>query len=340
MADLFASSQPEHEQDSPEGAEITVQPFAGSALSGPGVAPPSSLTRRTGDTAQSPPSPTMEPRIARSRRQRSTRDSDELPGGELTQQLDGIVERFRLGEIDKPDAVLAILHQLNHSSESKETQHSAFKQYATELDRTQALAARALGRGLRHQDGTRPPDDDEGETPDSDEGPTQLFEGTVPMFTRKRNHTARDRDDSDVDDADGDRPPRKRKINEAELPWFHKDQVIVRVTDPVILENRRLLQYYARDITRVKESFMLSPSAPDGIPAAEVENALRGLPINLDNIFSALQHIRPPKEGVGRIGSTEIRLETAQPAKKVQTAGEWQAAWTIARRLLVHVFPQ
>ena len=129
------------------------------------------------------------------------------------------------------------------------------------------------------------------------------------------------------------------KIDESELPWFSQELTAKATENPSITENRRLLSLYARNISRVKQHVQLAATAPPGIPASEIENALRGQAINLDAIFTALHHTRPPKENVGRVGSTEIRFEASQPSRRVSTSGEWAAAWNRARQLLVFLFP-
>jgi len=53
----------------------------------------------------------------------------------------------------------------------------------------------------------------------------------------------------------------------------------------------------------------------------------------------SLNHVRPPQENVGCIGTTEIRFDATKPARTVKTAADWTASWFPARRLLTFLFP-
>ena len=61
--------------------------------------------------------------------------------------------------------------------------------------------------------------------------------------------------------------------------------------------------------------------------------------VNLDIIFSNLHHIAPPKGNVGHISGTEISLGKADPARKVQTSGDWTVAWHAATKAVMFAFP-
>ncbi|KAJ3506837.1 hypothetical protein NMY22_g17117 [Coprinellus aureogranulatus] len=74
-------------------------------------------------------------------------------------------------------------------------------------------------------------------------------------------------------------------------------------------------------------------------PLSKWPNIIKGNPINLDQFFSSLHHLHPPKESVGRMGSTEITFTKQDPAKHIQTAGEWTSAWNLASCAYSFVFP-
>jgi len=42
---------------------------------------------------------------------------------------------------------------------------------------------------------------------------------------------------------------------------------------------------------------------------------------------------------VGRIGGTEISLGKTDPARKVQTSGDWTIAWHVASKVIIFTFP-
>ena len=56
-------------------------------------------------------------------------------------------------------------------------------------------------------------------------------------------------------------------------------------------------------------------------------------------MFSNLHHVAPPKENVGRIGRTEVSLGSSDPARKVQTSGDWTAAWNATVKATAYAFP-
>jgi hypothetical protein len=80
-------------------------------------------------------------------------------------------------------------------------------------------------------------------------------------------------------------------------------------------------------------------TAPQGFPESEWKRIFKGEAISLDIIFSNLHHIAPPKENVGRISGTEIALGKTDPARKVQTSGDWTVSWHAASKAVVFAFP-
>jgi hypothetical protein len=130
----------------------------------------------------------------------------------------------------------------------------------------------------------------------------------------------------------------KRRVDKNRLPWHNKDLAAQEAACPAFSKNLELLENFRRNIPRVKQVTILSPSAPAGIPPSEIEGALRGLPLDLDTLFSALHHLRPPKENVGRIGESEIRFDATKPARTVEMVNDWIFAWHPARKLYAFIF--
>ncbi|TEB27633.1 hypothetical protein FA13DRAFT_1601190, partial [Coprinellus micaceus] len=98
------------------------------------------------------------------------------------------------------------------------------------------------------------------------------------------------------------------------------------------------LRKFGRDISACKQWLLTSSSAPSGFPASEWENLLRGKPVNLDVVFSSLYQMVPVKENKGRIGDNEISFGHTEPARKVQTHGDWTIAWNAASRATEFLF--
>ena len=102
---------------------------------------------------------------------------------------------------------------------------------------------------------------------------------------------------------------------------------------------REILKIFQRDITFAERDIRRSTTAPQGFPDTEWRHIFRGEAVNLDIVLSNLHQVAPPKENVGRIGRTEISLGSTDPAQKVQTSGDWTAAWNATIKAMVYAFP-
>jgi len=99
------------------------------------------------------------------------------------------------------------------------------------------------------------------------------------------------------------------------------------------------LAIFQKDLSFAEREICQAATAPQGFPDSEWKQVSKGEAINLNVIFSNLHHIAPPKENVGCISGTEIFLEKADPAWKVQTSGNWTVAWHAATKAVMFVFP-
>ena len=88
-----------------------------------------------------------------------------------------------------------------------------------------------------------------------------------------------------------------------------------------------------------KHKIRRATSAPQGVPESEWKHIFKGEAINLNVLFSNFHHVAPPKENVGCIRTTEISLGKSDPARKVQTSGDWTIAWHAASKVTSYVFP-
>lgn len=124
------------------------------------------------------------------------------------------------------------------------------------------------------------------------------------------------------------------------VPWY---TVETNAQNREIDENRKktreILRISQRAIAFAERDIRCSTTAPQGFPESEWRHIFRGEAVNLDIIFSNLHHIAPPKENVGRIGRTEISLGSTDPARKVQTSGDWTAAWNATVKATAYAFP-
>ena len=123
------------------------------------------------------------------------------------------------------------------------------------------------------------------------------------------------------------------------MPWFEREEEVRRTGNKDCEESRRILTLFARDYKVIKQWIQNSWTAPLGFPTSEWDNIIKGQAVNLDAVFSSLHHISAPKENTGRVGSTEISLGQSEPAKRVQTSGEWTSAWNATIKAIKFAFP-
>jgi len=111
------------------------------------------------------------------------------------------------------------------------------------------------------------------------------------------------------------------------MPWFKRESIARQSADPSCQATRRILQTFGLDFAYVKRSIQLAQSSPAGFPASEWDNIIRGVAVNIDNVYSSLHHVAPVKENVGRVGSTEISLGYTEPSRRIRTNGDWISAY-------------
>jgi hypothetical protein len=296
-------------------------------------------------TAQTPTQPVHQPR---------TRIPSPDPGvfqRHIVEKAEEIVRDCRAGKITRPDALgklfftfdLAGNHP-NHSAREK-----AFEEFRAELAQQAQLEEAAGERGRRILDATQ-------------QGGDGLNRPTVPPAEDVRtgsggtatlalqDHLAdlqrlvprkRPRDDGDDynsgDESDGRGRP---KLQREQLPWAMRgdeDSSDERnINGP---ENRKLLRLFSINPSFVVSDIRLCASSPPGFPQSEWNAIVRGNAVNLDNVFSNLHHVHPPKENIGRLGDREITFGAPKPAKVVETHADWHAAWSTTVLAYSFVFP-
>src|SRR5271168_3099 len=60
---------------------------------------------------------------------------------------------------------------------------------------------------------------------------------------------------------------------------------------------------------------------------------------HIDTMFSSLHHVHCIDESVGRVGATEIQFGRPKPAAKVETSGQWTAAFNLVIKATAFLFP-
>jgi len=141
--------------------------------------------------------------------------------------------------------------------------------------------------------------------------------------------------------AGGEGESNKRKwVYQLQLLWYlAKVEAQSREVDKNRKLTRETLSTIQRDLRFAEQEIRRATSTPQTIPESKWKHIFKGEAINLDVIFSSLHHLAPPKENVGCIGTTEISLGKSDPARKVQTSGDWTVAWHAASKATTYVFP-
>jgi hypothetical protein len=124
------------------------------------------------------------------------------------------------------------------------------------------------------------------------------------------------------------------------MPWYRAEQRIRKSsTNRSCNKTRNILDIMQRDPTTVKRWIRCASSAPAGFPSTEWDALVKGESINIDTVFSSLHHIHSIDENVGSVGATEIHFGRPKPAAKVETSGQWTAAFNLIIKATSFVFP-
>ncbi|TEB31121.1 hypothetical protein FA13DRAFT_1629697, partial [Coprinellus micaceus] len=132
----------------------------------------------------------------------------------------------------------------------------------------------------------------------------------------------------------------RKKLRESDMPWYGKETTFEGKRLPEsCVKSSEMLRTYGRDLNQVKRWISTAISAPPGFPSSEWDNLVRGRAANLDVIFSSLYQVLPVTEKRGKIGEKEISLGYTEPAKKVETYGDWVIAWHALVKAMDFLFP-
>ena len=124
------------------------------------------------------------------------------------------------------------------------------------------------------------------------------------------------------------------------MPWYSKEQRIRRSNlNTSCNKTRETLDIFQRDHATVKRWIKCASSAPAGFPNTEWDALVKGETVDIDTVFSSLHHIHSIDESIGRVGSTEIQFGRPKPAAKVETSGQWTAAFNLIVKATAFLFP-
>jgi hypothetical protein len=296
--------------------------------------------------------------------QQSGGDTENSFATEAVQQIETVVESFRTNGIEKPQAIFKIGQILAADPRGDEKQKSeSLARYASTLDGIETLASKSNERGLRLSNtalGKRkevPGDGSQrhGEPSRDNAEPSQTVDvddflhgiSKEKEFNVGGNDSGRASNDSDESDRESDdgfdergRSNKKQRIYESQMPWFASElQIRKSNRNPSCNKTRDTLDIFQRDTATVKRWIRCASSAPAGFPSSEWDALVKGDTVDIDTVFSSLHHIHSIDESVGRVGTTEIQFGRPKPAAKIETSGQWTAAYNLVVKATSFLFP-
>jgi hypothetical protein len=273
------------------------------------------------------------------------------------------VDSFRKKSIRKAQAIYKIGQILSSDSRGDEqVKFDSLERYAITLDGIESLASQLDRHGTRVSASMLGKRKDElgerGRRPEEPVGnnPTDLQEDDVDSFLRDisdkhdglalERDTREDKSDGgddlgyDIESEERGRSNKKQRIYESQMPWFHAEQQVRRSnTNRSCNKTRNTLDIFQRDGATVKRWIRCATSAPAGFPSTEWDSLIKGESVDIDTVFSSLHHVHSIDESIGRVGDTEIFFGKPKPAAKVETSGQWAAAYNLIVKATSFLFP-
>jgi hypothetical protein len=281
---------------------------------------------------------------------------------EAVEQIEALVESFRTGKAKKPQTIFEIGQILAAAQNgSDKLKSDSLERYASTLDGIEAIASQSDRHGTHvtgsvlgkrqngSEQGDKRPEESDRNNPtlaqqdDVDDFLQRLSEGNDMEDNGSAfggNSGDDDGDGSDDDSGGRGRSNKKQRVYEYQMPWFKREQSIRKSnTNRSCNKTRNALEIFQRDPVAIKRWIRCASSAPAGFPNTEWDALIKGESINIDTVFSSLHHVHCVDESVGRVGTTEIQFGRPKPAAKVETSGQWTAAFNLIIKATAFIFP-
>ena len=280
---------------------------------------------------------------------------------DLIARIKVLVQDFRDQKMAKLETLFKILQVIQEADVDEHIRQATHKEYSTQVDLIDSQRRSAEQRGEHAAQLARVGEEPEvsGDWDDTerchrrrestrdrsntDEAEKFMRDLRKELTRKHRQQSPTDPSGSDDELASGKREGesnKKRHIYQSDLPWY---TVETDTQNHKIDENRKktreTLRVFQWDITFAEWDIWCSATAPQGFPEPEWWHIFHGEAVNLDIVFSNLHHVAPPKENVGCIGRTEVFLGSSDPVRKVQTSGDWTAAWNATVKATAYAFP-
>jgi hypothetical protein len=131
----------------------------------------------------------------------------------------------------------------------------------------------------------------------------------------------------------------RKRVREEEFPWFEEAQRAKQSLTISKQKTRNTIERARGDVSQVVIWARDASGCPRNFPESEWGNLFRGNTVNLDAVYSSLNAVRPMSHNVAKLGKLEIFNGEIEPAKHVETAGQWNSAWTETTEATVFAFP-
>src|SRR5258708_21948816 len=89
--------------------------------------------------------------------------------------------------------------------------------------------------------------------------------------TPKQNQLSRHISEESESEKEGDKPRKKQKLLESDMPWFGRDETDPQGANPACTKTIELLRNYNKDIEKCKFFVSIAPGAPENIPPTQWE---------------------------------------------------------------------
>ena len=253
-------------------------------------------------------------------------------------KLDEIIDKFRGDAISKSQAIASVLEIVGVCPGVQDPQKDqAFELYLDAIQSHEASIARSHFRGIGRSGSEQGSID--GRSPRHSHSGAQPIDRQVnDLINESRSSRSNSLSGSESDSEGGGSrlAKRRRFLSKSDLPWYKPDRIDT--SNPACKENRNILATFAKDLRYVKREIELDPDAPS-FPSTQWDWIIRGQAVDLDAVLSDIHRTAPTREGVGRVGNTEITFGLPEPVRRIETAGDWTSAWNRTQRAYKFTFP-
>ncbi|KAJ6610712.1 hypothetical protein B0H10DRAFT_1811192, partial [Mycena sp. CBHHK59/15] len=134
---------------------------------------------------------------------------------------------------------------------------------------------------------------------------------------------------------------RRRKLNDALLPWVVEDFIIEQTgrLSPELARTREQLIEFSKDVKYVL-STILNSTLHISFPESEWAAIVKGQAVDLNKVITSQYSVTHERQHAESIGdNVKLLFGSSTPTKTVSTHSDWITAWTKAAEAITFVFP-